>query len=90
MKRTPIFAILLLTFSLLSGFAFAEPAAPININTATVETLASLDGVGEAKAQAIVSYRTENGPFQSAADLTAVSGIGERTLEKNADRLSVK
>jgi competence protein ComEA len=89
MKRTPIFAMLLLAFSLLSGFAYAEPAQ-IDINTATVEVLASLDGVGEAKAQAIVDYRTENGPFQSADDLTAVNGIGERTLEKNADRLTIK
>ena len=89
MKRTPIFAMLLLTFSLLSGFAYAEPAQ-VDINTATVEVLASLDGVGEAKAQAIVDYRTENGPFQSADDLTAVNGIGERTLEKNADRLTIK
>lgn len=89
MKRTPIFAMLLLAFSLLSGFAYAEPAR-VNINTATVETLASLDGVGEAKAQAIIAYRTENGPFQSADDLAQVSGIGERTLEKNADRLTVE
>jgi len=89
MKRTPIFAMLLLAFSLLSGFAYAEPAQ-VDINTATVEVLASLDGVGEAKAQAIVDYRTENGPFQSADDLTAVNGIGERTLEKNADRLTIK
>ena len=89
MKRTPIFAMLLLVFSLLSGFAYAEPAQ-IDINTANVETLASLDGVGEAKAEAIVAYRTENGPFQSTDDLTSVSGIGERTLEKNADRVIVK
>jgi len=89
MKRTPIFAVLLLVFSLLSGFAFAEPAT-VNINTATVETLAALDGVGEAKAQAIIDYRSKNGPFQSAEDLVQVSGIGERTLQKNADRLTVE
>ena len=89
MKTTPIFATLLLIFSLLSGFAYAEPAQ-VNINTATVETLASLDGVGEIKAQAIISYRKENGPFQSADDLTAVKGIGQRTLEKNADRVAIK
>lgn len=89
MKRTPIFAVLLLVFSLLSGFAFAEPAT-VNINTATVETLAALDGVGEAKAQAIIDFRSKNGPFQSAEDLVQVSGIGERTLQKNADRLTVE
>jgi competence protein ComEA len=89
MKRTPIFAILLLAFSLFSGIACAEPPS-VNINTATAETLTSLDGVGEAKAQAIVTYRSENGAFESADDLTAVSGIGERTLEKNADRVTVE
>jgi competence protein ComEA len=89
MKRTPIIAALILVFSLLSGFAIAEPAE-ININTATVETLASLNGIGETKAQAIVAYRSENGPFKSADDLTQVNGIGEATLKKNADRLTVE
>lgn len=89
MKRTPIFAVVLLVLSLLSGFAQAEPAR-INLNTATVEALASLEGVGDAKAQAIVAYRSENGPFKSADELVQVSGIGERTLEKNADRLTVE
>ena len=89
MKKAPFIAVLLMVFSLLSGFAHAEPAV-VNINTATVETLASLNGVGESKAQAIVAYRTENGPFKSSADLMNVKGIGERTVEKNADRLTVK
>lgn len=89
MKSTPIFAALLLVFTLLTGFAHAEPTA-ININTATVETLAALDGVGESKAQAIVAYRSENGPFKTENDLVNVKGIGERTLEKNLERLTVK
>lgn len=89
MKSTPFFAVLLLVFSLMSGFAQAEPAT-ININTATVEMLAALDGVGETRAQAIVAYRSENGPFQSEKDLVNVKGIGERTLEKNLERLTVK
>lgn len=89
MKSTPFFAVLLLVFSLMSGFAQAEPVS-VNINTATVETLAALDGVGETKAQAIVAYRSENGPFQTEKDLVNVKGIGERTLEKNLERLTVK
>jgi len=89
MKSTPFFAVLLLVFSLMSGFAHAEPAA-ININTATVETLAALDGVGETRAQAIVAYRSENGPFQCEKDLVKVKGIGERTLEKNLEQLTVE
>ena len=89
MKSTPMMATLVLLFSLLSGFAYAEPAA-VNINTADVETLASLNGIGQSKAEAIVAYREANGPFAVTADLANVKGIGERTIEKNAARLTVK
>ncbi len=89
MKRTPFIATLVLLISLFIGFAHAEPAA-ININTADVATLAELTGVGQSKAEAIVAYREANGPFQDPADLAQVKGIGARTVEKNADRLTVK
>ena len=85
MKRTPFIAMMVLLFSLFTGFAHAEPAT-ININTADIETLASLNGIGQSKAEAIVA----NGPFQSSNDLTNVKGIGERTVEKNAERLTVE
>ena len=71
------------------AFALALPAfaaTPVNINTADAETIAkSLDGIGLAKAQAIVAYREEHGPFKSADDLTQVKGIGQATLERNHD-----
>ncbi|MEO9522116.1 ComEA family DNA-binding protein [Marinobacter alexandrii] len=89
MKRTPFFATLALLFSLVTGFAHAEPAA-ININTADVATLAELTGVDQSKAQAIVAYREANGPFETPLDLANVKGIGERTVEKNAARLTVE
>ncbi|KEF31902.1 DNA uptake protein [Marinobacter nitratireducens] len=89
MTRTPLFATLVLLFSLMAGFAHAQDAA-ININTADVATLASLNGIGDSKAQAIIDYREANGPFASTADLTNVKGIGARTVEKNADRLAIK
>lgn len=89
MKRTSLMAMMVLLFSLFTGFAHAEPAT-ININTANVETLASLDGIGQSKAEAIVAYRDANGPFQSSDDLTNVKGIGERTVEKNAKRMTVE
>jgi competence protein ComEA len=66
--------------------AFA--ATPVNINTADAETIAkSLDGIGLAKAKAIVAFRDEHGPFKSADDLAQVKGIGAATLQRNHDAI---
>lgn len=54
----------------------------ININTASATELQSLPGIGPQKAEAIIHYREENGPFQKVEDLMKVSGIGEKTFEK--------
>jgi len=64
--------------------AGAALAGPVNLNSADAATLArELDGIGPAKAQAIVEFRQQNGPFKSAEDLLKVDGIGERVLEQN-------
>lgn len=54
----------------------------ININTATLEELMSINGLGESKAKAIIKYREENGYFKIIDDLLNVSGIGEALFEK--------
>lgn len=54
----------------------------MNLNTATLEDLQTLNGIGPSKAQAILTYREENGPFKTVEDLLQVSGIGEKSLEK--------
>ncbi|MBD9631091.1 ComEA family DNA-binding protein [Pseudomonas sp. PDM19] len=62
----------------------------VNINTASVEELQkSLKGIGKVKAQAIVDYRTSNGPFTTVDQLLEVKGIGKGTLDKNRDRISL-
>ena len=75
--------------SLALALAFAFPAfaaQPVDINTADAPTLAaSLRGVGESKAEAIVAYREANGAFKSADDLVKVKGIGEKTVELNRE-----
>ncbi|MGV6851011.1 MAG: ComEA family DNA-binding protein [bacterium] len=63
--------------------------AAVNINTADAQQLAdNIKGVGLAKAEAIVAYRNENGPFKSIEDLVMVKGIGLKTVEKNRDNLT--
>jgi len=64
------------TLSLVSTAALAA----ININTASVDELAQLNGVGPAKATAIVDYREANGSFKTVSGLTQVSGIGDKTV----------
>lgn len=54
----------------------------LNINTATVNELDELDGIGEAKAKAIVEYRNQNGKFKTIEEIKNVSGISEALFEK--------
>lgn len=64
-------------------------SAKVNINMASAEELMSLTGIGPTKAQAIVDYRTNFGNFTSIDQLTNVSGIGEKTLAKIRDDITV-
>ena len=61
----------------------------VSINTATVEQLQTLSGIGESKAKAIIKYREEHGNFTKIEDIMNVSGIGEKVFEKIKDNLTV-
>ncbi len=72
--------------------AKTEVVAPkniVNINTADVQELTKLKGVGEKKAEAIITWRNENGGFKTVDDLLEVKGIGEATLEANRASISI-
>ena len=63
-------------------------AGPVDVNTADAKTLAlELQGIGMAKAEAIVSYREKNGPFKSADDLAKVKGLGKKLVDQNKSNL---
>ena len=70
-------------------FCATAAFAKVNINTATADELATLNGIGKVKAEAIVAYRTANGKFKAVEDLNKVTGIGDKTLEKLKADLTV-
>ena len=63
--------------------------AAVDINTATTQELIGLQGIGPAKAQAIVEYRQKNGPFKATKELTKVKGIGHKIMEKLGNDITV-
>lgn len=81
----------LLAVLALSSSAFAvktPPAAPINVNSAGIEELTQIPGIGKAKAQAIVEFRTK-APYSSTEDLKNVNGIGDKLYAKIKDYVTV-
>jgi competence protein ComEA len=80
-------------FFLILLLAFALPslaAAQVDINSADARTLAeTLSGIGLVKAEAIVAYRTTNGPFRNIEDLGKVKGIGAKTIDANREAIVI-
>jgi len=80
-----------LLFIVLFSFSSLLYAAQVNINTADANTLSSeLSGIGQSKAEAIVTYREQNGPYKQLEDLTNVKGIGIATIEKNKTKITLE
>jgi len=91
-NRKLIGAVLLTVFIGLIGVLNVNAAEvkKININTASVEELAQLKGIGPSHAAKIVAYREKNGPFKMPEDLRQVSGIGQKTVEANQELIIVE
>lgn len=83
-----LFLALVLALVTHCGAAFAA-AGPVNINTANLDELVALSGIGPAKAQAIIDHRKAHGPFKSVDDLKDVKGIGAKRLEKLRSAITV-
>ena len=95
MFKKLIFVIAITLASSLNSLTFAQSAADsvqlINLNRASAEQLAeALDGVGIARARAIVQHRENYGEFDQVEELLMVSGIGDSILEANRNRMIVE
>ena len=66
-----------------------EQEKKVNLNTADKETLMTLSGIGEARAEAILAYREEQGGFQSIEEIMEISGIKTAAFEKIKDQITV-
>lgn len=66
-----------------------EESKKININTATLEQLKTLNGIGDAKAKLIIDYRNEHGIFNSIDDLKNISGISDKIFEKIKNNITI-
>src|SRR2546427_2337451 len=66
------------------------PSEKLNINTAGVDDLVALPGIGKAYAERIVEDRPKNGPFKKGEDILNVRGIGEKNLERIKERLTLR
>lgn len=91
MKRIIFTAFAVLTLVLAFSFsAYAVTNGKININTASVKELATLQKIGDAYSKRIVEYRNNKGPFKKTEDIMKVKGIGKKIFELNKDRIVVK
>ena len=71
------------------GLASQLACAALNLNTATKDELVALSGIGPAKAQAIIDYRTQHGGFKTVEELKDVKGIGARRFERLKSEVTV-
>ena len=78
-----------LLFTFVSLLVLCGSTFAVDLNKATLAELEALNGIGPAKAKAIVDYRTKNGPFKSADDLDKVKGVGKGIIAKIAAEVTI-
>ena len=90
MQRRRMAVLTIVTVALMMSWvvpALAADLQKVNLNTATLEELMSLDGIGQKVAERILNFREKNGPFQKPEDLMMVKGVGEKIFEANRDNI---
>jgi len=91
MKTKPFrIAVCIVLIGMLVSPVFLMAAEKINLNTATLEELMTLDRIGPKYAQRIIDYRDTYGPFEKIEDIMKVKGIGPKTFEANKDKITVE
>ncbi len=89
-RKVYLILVVVALISFAAGYVDANEKAKVNINTASAKELVKLSGIGEKKAEAIVAYRDDKGPFATTHDITKVKGIGDKIFEKIKDQITVE
>ena len=92
MKKRSMAVITIVTVALVMSWvlpALADNLQIVNINTANLEELMELEGIGQKVAGRILVFRDKNGPFQRPEDLMLVKGIGEKIFEANKSKIAI-
>jgi len=91
MKTRPFkIAACILVISMLLVPVYLMAGEKVNLNTATLEELMTLERIGPKYAQRIIDYRVTHGPFEKIEDIMKVKGIGPKTFDANKDRITVE
>jgi competence protein ComEA len=93
MQRRRMAVLTIVTVALMMSWvvpALAADLQKVNLNTATLEELITLDGIGQKVAERILDFREKNGPFQKPEDLMMVKGVGEKIFEANSSKIVVQ
>ena len=93
MKKRSMAVITIVTVALMMSWVLpvlADDLQKVNINTANLEELMELEGIGQKVAGRILAFRDKNGSFQRPEDLMLVKGVGEKIFEANESKIAIK